>query len=143
MSSIEMLKSEHVALRLVTDELGRLTSGDAPVDPAALAACRWKLARLVIQHLANEDRQIYGRRYNPKSPLGSSAKRLKEELGGLQASFQQHITRWTGQAVLADWRGYQADTRKLIDTLHHRIGREERELYPLVEAEARGAQKAA
>ena len=139
-----MLKDEHVALARVADELGRLIAGDAPSDPAALAACRWKLARLVTQHLANEDRQIYSRLYDPTSRLGSSVKRLADELGGLYASFQQHITRWTGEAVRADWHGYRGETRALIRALHDRIDREERELYPLVEAaEASGTAKAA
>lgn len=136
MAIIQQLKDEHVELRRIADELGSLVSPATPCDPGALARCRWKLARLVTRHLALEDRQIYSAPHDPGSPLAAVATSLKDELGGLYAAFHQHITTWSGDAVAADWPMFRAETRTLLEALHARINREERELYPLVEASA-------
>ena len=132
MSIIEKLKDEHVELRRIADELDRLMAGADPCDLTALARCRWRLVRLVTQHLALEDRQIYSRAPDPASPLGSIAARLKGEIGDLYDSFRGHITAWPSEAIVADWETYRTETRRLLATLHARIDREERELYPLV-----------
>lgn len=134
MSIVEKLKNEHAELRRVADELNRLVAGMTPCDPGALARCRWQLARLVIQHLAGEDREIYSRPHDPASPLGITASRLKDELGGLYSTFHLHIATWSGEAAIRDWKAYRAETRSLLKTLADRIDREERDLYPLVEA---------
>lgn len=134
MSIVEKLKDEHVELCRVAGELKALVAGATPCDPGALAACRWRLARLVTRHLAAEDRQIYSRPREPGSPLAAVAGRLKDDLGGLYAAFHRHIATWSGGAAAGDWPAFRAETRTLLKALVDRIDREERELYPLVEA---------
>lgn len=130
---IEKLQGEHVELRRIAEELSGLIAGATPCDPGELARCRWKLARLVIRHLAGEDREIYNRPRDPASPLGTVTRRLTDELGGLYADFHRHITTWSGEAAAKNWKVYRAETQTLLKALHDRIDREERELYPFVE----------
>ena len=40
---------------------------------------------------------------------------------------------WSAAAIEADWPGYCADSRVIIDALTNRILRENRDLYPLLE----------
>lgn len=110
-----------------------MLASDVPPDPAALAACRWNLARLVTTHLALEDKHVYlpleAQRGTPASAV---ARRLRRELGDLYAAFQRHISEWPGEALVRDWAGYRRAADALLVALKGRIEREEADLYPLL-----------
>jgi len=46
---------------------------------------------------------------------------------------QSALGGWSAAAIEADWPGYCADSRVIIDALTNRILRENRDLYPLLE----------
>ena len=58
----------------------------------------------------------------PISLCAIGAPRVPREWGG-----------WSAAAIEADWPGYCADSRVIIDALTNRILLENRDLYPLLE----------
>lgn len=100
-----------------------------------VAAIRWKLARELIAHLAVEDRWLYpafiasGDRRS-----ADTAKRFKDEMGGLASTFTSYMGKWTDQRIAAEWPAYCDETKVLLSALEKRILREDKELYPLATA---------
>ncbi len=137
---LDRLRSDHARLKEVSTELLALVETDAPCDPATLADCRWRLARLLLQHLPVEDRHVYRPLEQDVRPeVALTAKRFRLELEASYARFQDHADRWTGDAIVSDWPGYRSTVRQLVQSLHARIEREEATLYPLVGDAARVA----
>jgi hypothetical protein len=60
-------------------------------------------------------------------------------MGGLSEAFKRYMERWAASVIEGDWRGYQRETAEILRILTLRITREERDLYPLLDARARPA----
>ena len=67
---------------------------------------------------------------------------LISEMGGLAEAYHAHCERWTALAIAADWPGFCADCRQILDALVIRNTRENRELFPLLEGFSRTARAA-
>ena len=63
-----------------------------------------------------------------------TARMFSAEMGGLAKAYTAYAAKWGADAIQEDWAGYCEDTRGIIDALIERITREDRELYPLLEA---------
>lgn len=127
------LQQEHRILRGITGELRSRISEDRCSDPAGLAQCRWKLARMVTAHLAQEDAHVYGPlAHDPRPEAVAISRRFRQELGLLLGQFSAHIGKWSAEAVIADWPGYCREAMALLEALDTRIECEDEELYPLL-----------
>jgi hypothetical protein len=88
----------------------------------------------LIAHLMAEDWVLYPRLISSPEPnIADTARAFSEEMGGLAAAYRNYAGHWTAGAIEADWPGYCAETRGIIDALTNRILRENRELYPLLD----------
>lgn len=127
------LQQDHRILRGITGELRNWIGEERCSDPAGLAQCRWKLARMVTAHLALEDAHVYGPLANDHRPEAVAIlRRFRQDLGLLLGQFSAHIGTWSAEAVMADWQGYCREAGALLAALDRRIDCEDDELYPLL-----------
>jgi Hemerythrin HHE cation binding domain len=134
MSELSKLREEHASLaRLFT----RLTAViDRPVAPPQLELfeLRRELVSTLVAHLKLEDWALYPRLIESGDDEAAAAGRhFKEEMGGLAPAFLAYSNKWNAATITADWAGYCADTRGILDALTNRLTRENRELLPLLE----------
>lgn len=125
---VEILCRQHDELRGLADDYEREL--DKPgADLAALAGCRWKLARLISTHLASERMYLYAALAKRGDQTGEP---LGKRLGSLADKLSAHVRNWTPASIADDWAGYGRASRELMKVLREQIAREESELYPLL-----------
>ena len=131
---MQKLSDDHAELDRLCGEMATLIDSPEPCDLTAIATLRWRMARLVTQHLALEDHHIYTpAARDPLSRLGKAAETLKAELGTLYADYQAHIATWPGEKMTAQWSVFRPEALALLARLRARIRRENADLYALVQ----------
>jgi hypothetical protein len=134
---IDKLLNQHQLLRRFGTELLALTEGDTPCDMERLAASRWRLARMLLQHLALEERVIYRPlERDPRPAAVIVAQGFRCELERTFERYRAHMGFWTREKIEKDWRSYTLAVGHMVTFLMERQDREEAELYPLVNADA-------
>lgn len=130
------LSEEHAALIEASDALMTLLRAPAP-DLVALDRLRWRMMRVLLLHLAQEDHLMYPRLRSSPDPLTREiAERFQREMGDLATNYRAYALRWGASAIAADWNGFRTESRKIIAALQRRIRREETELYPRIASAA-------
>jgi hypothetical protein len=140
MTDVEKLREDHAELVKLVRRLGSFI--DQPSPPAALELfdLRRQLTATLIAHLKAEDWVLYPRLLaSPDPKVAATARAFNEEMGGLASAFSGYCDKWSAAAIGADWAGYCADSRGIIDALTNRILRENRELLPLIDRLDRAA----
>lgn len=126
------LSNEHAMLSETARQLTALLRSNTP-DLAALGTLRWRMSRLLILHLAQEDNFLYPALQRSIDPVTRKlADRLHQEMGELAVAYRAYVARWTGAAIAADWHGFREHSLVIIAALQRRIRREETELYPRI-----------
>ena len=135
MSDLARLRAEHATL---VDIAGRLSAIIAePKLPAAaqLFALRAELSSVLIAHLKAEDWVLYPRLFaSADATVEQTARAFSDEMGHLGDAYVAHTQKWTATSIAADWGGYCKEMATILDALSNRIVRENRDLYPLLEA---------
>ena len=140
MSDIQRLRDEHAQLIEVIGQLGAAVQQATPPPAVELFELRAKLARALIGHLKSEDWLLYPRLLESKDPnVAETARLFVEKMGGLAAAFTDYSRQWSAKAIETDWQAYCQATTEIVTALRTRIEREDRELYPLIEAVAKAA----
>ncbi len=140
MTNIPKLRDEHFRLLGTVRRLGALIERRMPPPPLHLFALRHELSSTLIVHLKVEDWLLYPPLLeSADTQIACTARSFSEEMGGLSDAYRAHCDKWSADAIAADWAGYCAECREILDALTIRITRENRELYPLVETFARAA----
>lgn len=128
----ETLKEQHAALEQSASALGALIAADAP-DMEQLGRVKWQLGYRLAIHLAHEDQHVYpALKAHSDARIAKLALLYEREMGDLDQRFRVYIAAWSADRIIADWLGFRRETGTILDLLSQRIGREERELYPLV-----------
>lgn len=128
----ETLSEEHRELASLADAIVDLVAAPAP-DFQTLGALRWRMSRVLLVHLAKEDKLLYPQlRHSDRPGAARLATRFAEEMGDLAQSFTEYVEDWPVQRAQTDWTGFATATRAILDRLRERIRREETELYPLL-----------
>lgn len=123
------LSQQHDELMQVARELGRAV---ASVSPQPVGPVRWQLARMLIAHLALEDRIFYpSLERHGDAQARDTAARFLREMGGLSAAFSTYMSQWSDDRIARDWSGFCVATQGILSALQNRVEREERLLYPL------------
>lgn len=127
-------------LRKQHDEIGEtseaLINAIITRDRLEVAKSRWRLARVLIAHLAIEDKWLYPALIRDGSPRASTmALNFQREMGGLAAAFNAYMLEWSEDRITNEWEAFQTATWALIEALDLRIRRENDELYPLADGE--------
>jgi iron-sulfur cluster repair protein YtfE (RIC family) len=140
MPDLSKLRDEHIEIQKIIGKLRYLIGQSSPAPQLHLFALRHELSSTLIAHLKTEDWLLYPRlKASADVHIAETARVFSEEMGGLAAAYVAHCQKWNADAIAADWKGYCSDSRDLIDALHNRITRENRDLYPLLETLARAA----
>lgn len=133
---IEKLYQQHRILRGLAAELLGLVSRDTPCDGRKLADARWRLARMLHQHLAVEERLVYRPLERDRRPeVAILAQSFRRELDDAYARYGQHLDHWTVEAIRSDWTGYRSAVGHLARFYEDRMEREEAQLFPLINSD--------
>lgn len=135
MLNLSGLREEHAQLIKIAGRLSKVVAQDAPPPSTELFALRQELISAVMRHLKAEDWVLYPRLFaSPDKRVAQTARSFSEEMGGLAKEFTAYAQRWGSFAIEGDWAGYRHETTRIIGDLTQRITRENRDLYPLLEA---------
>jgi hypothetical protein len=140
MSEIMKLREDHALLARQFRRLAEVIERPSPPPQVELFELRHQLISTLLAHLKLEDWALYPRLIDSGDPdLVATGKMFKEEMGGLAPAFLGYSNKWDAGSIEADWAGYCADTRAILDALMNRLTRENRELLPLLERLDRAA----
>jgi hypothetical protein len=140
MSDLMKLREDHAKLAKMFRRLGEIVAQPTPPGQVELFDLRRDLISTLLAHLKLEDWALYPRLIESGDAEASRAgAAFRQEMGGLAPVFIAYTEKWHAGAIGADWAGYCADTREVLDALMNRLTRENRELLPLLERIDRAA----
>ncbi len=127
------LLREHDKLRTIGADLAVLVSSSEPCDLDELVQKRCEMTRMVHQHLAYEERQLFRRLRNDPDPASRRAvDDCATGIEQLHVAYKAHVAMWTVKEIAARWPDFQKAVKMLIIGMRMKLDREERELFPLV-----------
>lgn len=140
MPNLEKLRCEHARLIDVVQRLARFIMQPRPPEADELFKVRNELSSTLIGHLKTEDWLLYPRLLANADPtVAGTALAFSDEMGGLADAYRAYVNKWTAISIAFDWGAYCEETRAIIEALTNRINRENRDLYPLLEARDKAA----
>ncbi len=140
MSELSKLREEHAMLARIFRELGKIVERPSPPPQVELFDVRRQLVSTLLAHQKLEDWALYPRLIESNDPeLATVGRHFQDEMGGLAPAFLAYCDRWAAASIEADWAGYCAETRGILDALSNRLLRENRELLPALERLDRAA----
>lgn len=137
MRKTETYRQHHQELRAIAARIDVLLDADAiAADSNAVAGVVRELFGKFSVHLAIEDNSLYPRaKALHDSHLRQVASRFEAEMGSLSERFDEYRRAWPGPLAIArDPVCFTAETRAVLEALRARVGREESELYDLIDA---------
>lgn len=141
MSRTKSLRRQHDAASEIVAQISTLTEGLVAKPDRnhayAVAMALGKLTGLLRIHFAQEDKMLYpALMASPDMDVAGVAKRFFDEMGSIGPAFGAFVQRWnSGDAILANPKGFRDDSGRLFGDLMQRIERENSILYPLADAE--------
>jgi hypothetical protein len=135
MSDYAKLRQDHADLVRMVRTLEEVIGEPSPPPQLELFELRRQITSTLIAHLKTEDWVLYPRLMaSGDATVADAGRAFNEEMTGIASAYSDYASRWGATAIDADWAGYCAETRAIIDALMTRITRENRELLPLLEA---------
>ena len=135
MPDLAKLRQEHAQLVGIVRRLGTFIARPASPAQTELFELRRELTSTLIAHLKAEDWVLYPRLLaSADATVARTARAFSTEMGGLAQAYTVYAEKWGADAIQRNWAGYCEDTRGFVEALTRRISRENRELYPLLEA---------
>jgi iron-sulfur cluster repair protein YtfE (RIC family) len=135
MSELQELRREHAQLVEIVGRLAHIVAQPHPPAVSELFKLRYELSSTLIAHLKAEDWVLYPRLIDSLNPkIARTARAFSSEMGGLAAVYKAYADKWTAGTIEDEWSDYCEETRGIVEALTRRIERENRELYPLLEA---------
>jgi hypothetical protein len=140
LSDLYKLRREHAELVEIVGRLSAVIANPQPPAMSELFTLRHELSFALIAHLKAEDWVLYPRLFASTDPkVAQTASEFAFEMGGLADAYVDYADKWNAHSIEQDWSGYCAETRCVIEALTTRITRENRELYPMLEAVSKAA----
>ena len=135
MAYTDNFRRQHQEILDIVGEMhGRLKPEQAAADPKALRSLLSALAGKLTLHLAMEDKALYPRPVERDFENSRAiANAFSQEMGGLAQAFASYNQKWQATAIGADPSGFVRETQDVFAALGRRIGRENKELYPLAD----------
>lgn len=136
MRRTENYRQHHEELRAIVARIeALLDAGRVAADSTPIATVVRELFGKFAVHLAIEDNSLYPRyRDHADSRLRDTAQRFESEMGGLGERFDLYRKTWPGPLAIArDPAAFVAETAAVLAALKERVGREETQLYDLID----------
>jgi hypothetical protein len=135
MPNLHKLREEHAELIELVGRLSIVIKQPHPPAMGYFFILRQEVSFCLIAHLKSEDWVLYPRLFaSPDPDVAQTAQEFSVEMGGLAEAYVDYTERWNAHSIEQNWSGYCAETRCIIAALTTRITRENRDLYPLLEA---------
>jgi iron-sulfur cluster repair protein YtfE (RIC family) len=135
MPNLVKLRHEHAQLVEIVQRLAAFVAQPRVPEAGELFKVRNELTSTLIGHLKAEDWLLYPRLLtSPDATVAATARAFSDEMGGLADAYRSYVNKWTAVSIAYEWPAYCEETRIIIDALTSRINRENRHLYPLLEA---------
>ncbi|AIF47506.1 hemerythrin domain-containing protein [Dyella japonica] len=133
--NIDRFKREHVDLMVAVGALRELVQAGVREHADSIVQQLVSMSGAIRLHLAAEDRVLYPALVASSDPLIAQTGRVfQEEMGGLAATYMAFVSRWNiASAIADDPQGFRDEANVVFKALHHRVQRENQELYPLAD----------
>lgn len=134
-----LLRQQHHEIVAIVNDMRKHLLAPQRMSAAtaeSLGASLLQLGKRLASHLQIEDRGMYPRLQGaPGSPTSQVARRFSEEMVAIVEAFHAFQARWPdGVTIHADRNRFVDECTTVFHDLTHRIDREEKELYPMVDA---------
>lgn len=136
MRRTETYRHHHEELRAIVGRIEALLDAKSvAADANPIAAVVRELFGKFAVHLAIEDNSLYPRyRDHANTKLRETASRFQTEMGGLGQRFDAYRKSWPGPLAIArDPAAFVTETAQILLALRERVGREESQLYDLID----------
>jgi len=134
MFNLSALMRQHTELIRRTMKLGQFAAGPRPESLDELMATLQGFSELLLSHLQDEDENLYPALCNsPVARLAQTAQSFIAEMGDQADLWLGYHATWSRSAILKDWAGFCAATEEMMERISHRIVRENRMLFPLID----------
>ncbi|MCW2391102.1 DUF438 domain-containing protein [Sphingobium sp. B1D7B] len=125
------LQAEHMALLELCQQVTSPATQRSGAEVGELIALRSKLNRILIRHLAKEDKHVYpALRASGNGRIATLASQYHAETGHLGDLWADLMKAWPDCRIFQEPEAFRAALRPALEALVDRIQREEQMLYP-------------
>ncbi|HEY9274109.1 MULTISPECIES: hemerythrin domain-containing protein [Achromobacter] len=134
--NIDKFKQQHVDILQGIASLRRLAHAGVARNAAEIARGIVSMSATIKLHLAVEDRALYpALARSDDADLAQAGRAFQEEMDAIARSYEAFARRWNNAGSLElDEAGFRADANTVLRRVHERMQRENRDLYPRIEA---------
>lgn len=134
--NIDKFKQQHVDILEGIATLRRLALAGVARNAAEIAQGIVAMSATIKLHLAVEDRALYPAvARSADAELARKGREFQEEMDAIAAAYEGFAKRWNNARNLElDERGFRDDANTVLRRVHERMQRENRDLYPCIEA---------
>ncbi|WP_313809407.1 hemerythrin domain-containing protein, partial [Sphingobium sp.] len=128
---LDELRRQHDEIEALTVRFRQAIADDG--NPQRLGTLRWQFARLLMAHLALEDRIFYpNMQRQAHARLRDTAARLEIEMAPIANDFSAYMSRWSDDRIEREWADFCRESREILNVILKRMHKEERLLMPLL-----------
>jgi hemerythrin-like domain-containing protein len=133
--NIDKFKQDHVVILTEVTELRKLIQTGVLQNADAIAKKIVSISSTIKLHLAAEDRTLYPRMLGSDDPdIAQIGKTYQAEMGNIASDYMEFSRKWNLESKVSDNpEGFKEEANNIFKSLHQRIQRENRNLYPLAE----------
>ncbi|NBV14952.1 hemerythrin domain-containing protein [Janthinobacterium sp.] len=134
--NIDKFKQQHLAILAAIDDLRQLARGGVAAQAQAIAAHIVAMSGLIKLHLAVEQRYLYpAAQACGVATVARLGRQYESEMHGIAGAYLAFAGRWnTPVRLAAQPEAFRSEANTVLHALYQRMRREDRELYPAVEA---------
>ncbi|OWY30517.1 hemerythrin domain-containing protein [Herbaspirillum robiniae] len=133
--NLDKYRREHADIIRHVQELKKLTALGIAGHAAAIAREVIAMSSVIKLHLSVEDRFLYPALQEAGAALAAKGRQYQEEMADIAAQYGRFSRQWNdAQRIAEQPEGFRADANRVLKILFDRIGRENRDFYPLIEA---------
>ena len=134
--NIDKFKQQHVDILEGIASLRRLAHAGVARNAAQIARGIVSISAIIKLHLAVEDRALYPALARcADADLARTGRAFQDEMDEIARSYEDFARRWNNAGSLErDEAGFRADANVVLRRVHERMQRENRDLYPRIEA---------
>ena len=134
--NIDKFKQQHLAILAAIDDLRQLARGGVAAQAQAIAAHIVAMSGLIKLHLAVEQRYLYpAAQACGLATVARLGRQYDSEMHGIAGAYLDFAGRWnTPVRLAAEPEAFRSEANTVLHALYQRMRREDRELYPAVEA---------
>lgn len=134
--NIDKFKQQHVDILQGIASLRRMAHAGVARNAAEIARGIVAMSATIKLHLAVEDRAMYpALARSADADLARTGRAFQEEMDAIAQSYEAFARRWNNARSLErDEDGFRADANSVLRRVHERMQRENRDLYPRIEA---------